>query len=376
FQAVGDGRGVVSALWTMGQIHWFRGELPQALAVLERQLQIATEIDDQRGICEAMETMGMVYWSQGNWERSADFCLQSILIAEPLDYKQTIARASITLGNVRSAQHWFGEAVHWYQRAGVLAREINDRQAISWATSNISLVLAKRGDNVRARAGYERSLRNAWEIGDRWTACLNLAGLGSVNESLGQLDLAETLYRKAIDFGLRLGIPSYVSGMLVRLGRLLLVLGRAVEARESYGEALAEIASVAGEHHAGDDIRFDARVLWIRLRHALGEITEAEAAAEFRALLLREAAPQGQAALNYELWRFTKDGKARAAAADFYRSQHAETGVEEYRKRVQELSGETLPDPPPLPDVSDLIPERPEDLDLAPLLAEIENSFD
>ncbi|MBN1658287.1 MAG: AAA family ATPase [Anaerolineae bacterium] len=376
FQAVGDGRGVVSALWTMGQIHWFRGELSEALAVLERQLQIATGIDDQSGICEALETMGMVYWSQGDWERSAGCCLESILIAEPLDYKQTIARASITLGNVRSSEHWFGEAVHWYQRAGVLAREIDDRQALSWATSNIALVLAKRGDYVRARSGYERSLRNAWEIGDRWTACLNVAGLGSVIENLGQLDLAENLYRKAIDFGLRLGIPSYLSGMLVRLARLLLALGRAGEARDLYGEALTRIASVPGERLAGEDIRFDARVLGLRLRHALGEMTGTEAAAEFRALLLREAAPQRKAALNYELWRLTQDDKTRAAAADFYRSQHAETGVEAYRRRGQELIGETLPDPPPLPDVSELIPERPEDLELASLLAEIENSFD
>ena len=298
-------------------------------------------------------------------------------IAGPLEHKPVLTRAAITLGNVRSSQHWFGEAVYWYLRAGVLAREIDDRQAVSWATANIALILAKRGDYRRASAGYERSLRNAWEIGDRWTACLNVAGLGSVNERLGRLDQAELLYRQAIGFGRRLSIPSYLSGMLVGLARLLEGRGAAAEARVFYDEAFAKISSVAGERLAGEDTRFDAQVLGVRLRHALGETTTAAAADELRTLMLREAAPHRRAALQYALWRLTpEDEAAQVAAAGFYRAEHAETGAEECRRRYGELTGETLPDPPPLPDVSELIPDEPEALDLARVLAELETSFD
>ncbi len=376
FRALGEWRGVVSALWTAGQIYWFRGNYPQALAVLERQLQIATEIEDESGICEALETKGMVLWSLGDWDPAADCCLQAFRIAEALGYKTILTRASITLGNVRSAQHWFGEAVHWYLRAGVLAQEIDDRQAVSWATSNIALLLAKRGDILRASTGYERSLRNATEIGDRWTACLNVAGLAAVYERGGRLDLAESLYRKAIDFGQRLGIPGYLSGMLVGLARLLLARGRATEAADFFNEAWAKISSVAGERLAGEDTRFDARVLGVRLRQALGESTAAEAAAEFCDRLRDESAPHRQAALNYELWRLTSDEGARSAAASFYRAEYAETGAEECRSRYEELTGEALLAPPLLPDVSELIPDQPEGLDLAHTLAELENAFD
>ena len=376
FTTAGEWRGVVRALWTMGQIYWFKGDHPQALAVLERQLAIASERDDARGMCEALETMGMVYWGQGDWDRSADCCLRAIRIAGALAYQSLITRASITLGNVRSSQHWFGEAVHWYLHAGLLARQIDDRRILSWAVSNIAQVLTKRGDHVRAIAGYQRSLRNAWEIRDRWTACLNIAGLSAVNERLGKVDLAESLYRKAIDIGVRLGIPSYLSGMLVGLARLLLERGRAAEARDFYGEALSRIASVAGERLAGEDTRFDARVLGVRLRHALGELSEAEAAAEFAAQLSGETSPHRQAALQYELWRLApKNAAARSAAATYYRSQHEDTGAEECRLRYQELTGETLLDPPPLPDISELIPDEPEDLALARVLAELEASF-
>jgi len=375
FRATGERRGVASALGTTGHIYWLRGDHPEALASLERQLQIATEINDERGICEALETMGMVYWSQGDWDQSADCCLRSIRTAGPLEHKLILTRASITLGNIRSAQYWIGEAVYWYHYAGVLARQIDDRQALSWATSNIALILAQRGDYVRALAGYERSLRNAWEIGDRWTACLNVASLGMVHEHLGRVDLAESLHREAIGFGLHLGIPSHLCGMLVRLTRFLLQQGRAAEARAFYDEALAMISKVGGERLAGEDTRFDTRVLGIQLRHALGELTRAETTTELRSLL-REDAPHRQAALNYELWRLApEDEGARAAAAEFYRSQHAATGAEECRSRYQALTGERLPDPPPLPDISELIPDRPEALDLAPMLTGLKASF-
>jgi len=99
------------------------------------------------------------------------------------------------------------------------------------------------------------------------------------------------------------------------------------------------------------------------------------AAAEFALQLSDETSPDRQAALRYELWRLAQDAAAAQAAAAYYRLQHRETGAEECRRRYQELTGETLPDPPPLPDISELIPDEPEDLDLARVLAEMEASF-
>ena len=72
--------------------------------------------------------------------------------------------------------------------------------------------------------------------------------------------------------------------------------------------------------------------------------------------------------------------RSRAAAA-FYQADYAETGAEESRSRYQALTGETLPDPPPLPDISELIPDEAVDLAglaarLAALLTELAASFE
>ena len=122
-------------------------------------------------------------------------------------------------------------------------------------------------------------------------------------------------------------------------------------------------------------------MLVIRLRYVLGELSPIAAAAELRALLDKNSAQGRQAALHYELWRLApEDAQARAAAAELYRTLYAETGLIEHRQRYHALTGETLPDQPPLPDVAELIPTAAADVDglldrLAPLLAQFEASF-
>ena len=45
-------------------------------------------------------------------------------------------------------------------------------------------------------------------------------------------------------------------------------------------------------------------------------------------------------------------------------------------RRYFELAGRVLPDPPPLPDISGLIPAHPEDIGVASILAEMKSSFE
>lgn len=379
FKSIGEWRGVVSTLGTAGQIYWFRGDHPRAQAILEQQHQIAAEIGDTHGMCEALEALGMVQFSQGDWAQSTASCLQAITMAETLAYKPVITRAAITLGNVRLAQSAAGEAVQWFVRAGKLAQQIDDRRTLSWAISNIAMVLAQRGDYQRAMAGYEHSLRYAWEIGDRWTACRIVAALATVNERLEWTERAEQLYRKAIDLELWLGTPGFLSGILVSLARLLLEQGRAAEAHAFYRQAAEMLAHMSSGHLAGEDTGFDLRVLGIRVRHALGELTTAEAAAALRTLLTNRAAPVQQAALQYELWRLTQDETTRENAAVRCRALYHATGVEDYRMRYRELTGKTLPAPEPLPDVATLIPILPGDHmgeDLEKLLGDLTITFD
>ena len=252
---------------------------------------------------------------------------------------------------------------------------------MAWAIANIAGFLGMRGDFLTAVSGIEQALQVCLEIGDRWTACLNIATLGINLEGLGAVEQAESSYQKAIEYGRRLGIPSYLAGMLIDLACLLIAQGRATEAHGLYAEAEKMMADVKGERLAGEDTRFKARVLGPRLHYALGQLTQAEAVAQYRAMRDTATSLAQHATLLYELWQLVPDDQeARTTAAALYRSQYAETDLVEHRQRYLELTGETLPDPPSLPDVSELVPVRSVDLTglaerLKPILVWLDASF-
>ena len=253
---------------------------------------------------------------------------------------------------------------------------------ISWAIANITGMFANCGDVLTALTGHEQATFIATEIGDRWTACLTIGYLGNVLEQLHREEMAEFLYRKAIAIGQALDIPSYLAGMLVDLASLLLRQGRATEAVDVHAEAMAMLARVEGRRIAGDDRRFEADLLGIRLGRSSGALTRDDAERQLYNLLQEYTEPAQHAAANYEMWLLMPENDhARATAANLYHALHTDTGFQVHRQRYAELTGLALPDPPPLPDISALIPPGLPDIDgllerLAPLLARLEASFD
>jgi tetratricopeptide (TPR) repeat protein len=370
FEAAGDRRGVVSTLWTMGEVYWFKGNNLRSLAALDRQLQIATEINDQRGLCEALDTMGMVYWSQGDWDRSVECCLKSIAIAEPLGYKLVITRAAITLGNVGSSQHDHSVALRWYRTAYEVAREIDDRQVISWALANAANISRERGEFQRALAYNKVGFDINLEINDLWTAFQILANFGETLKYLGAGWQACVWYQWAVELGRKLDSPSYLSGVLSDFAMLRLEQYRIDEAAALYTEAQTLAARVTGERMAGGDTRLTLAILNVQLQHRQGSLTAQGSVMALEQLLTEYHLPEQQAAIHYAAWQIEPAAEFhRAKAADLYRTLGLKAPLYLYRQRYHELTDETLPEPPPLPDLPDV--EIPDHIDLEALMTHL-----
>ena len=370
FEAAGDRRGVVSTLWTMGEVYWFKGDNLRSLAALDRQLQIATEIDDPRGICEALDTMGMVYWSQGEWDRSVECCLKSIAIAEPLGYKLVITRAAITLGNIGMSHQDYPFAMQWYRTAYDVAREIDDRQVISWALNNVAGLFSDLGDFRRTLAYHLTALRVTLETNDIWTACLTLSKFGFLLKNLGADQQAGEMYERAIELGRKLRIPSYLTGMLRSLAELRLAQQRVDEAAVLHAEAQLLASQVVGERLTGGDTRSELAILDVQLRHCQGRLTGQAAVMALEELLSNQHLPEQQAALHYAMWRLdsTLDFH-RDRATELYRTLGLKSPFHLYRQRYHELTSEWLPAPAPLPDLPGVVVQVP--IDVGRLMTEL-----
>jgi tetratricopeptide (TPR) repeat protein len=333
-------------------VYWFKGDNLRSLAALDRQLQIATEINDQRGLCEALDTMGMVYWSQGDWDRSVECCLKSIAIAEPLGYKLVITRAAITLGNVGHSRHDLLFAVQWYRTAYEVARAIDDRQVISWALVNVANIISELGDFQRALAYNLAGLDIDLGLNDSWTTFQTLANFGETLKRLGASWQAGELYQWAADLGRKLDSPSYLSGVLSDFAELRLEQQCIDEAAALYAEAQTLAARVTGERMAGGDTRLTLAILNVQLQHRRGSLIAQGAVRALEQLLTEYHFPEQQATIHYAAWQIDPAAEShRTQAAELYRTLGLKAPLYVYRQRYHELSGETLPEPPSLPDL-------------------------
>jgi tetratricopeptide (TPR) repeat protein len=321
-------------------------------------------------MCDAAGTMGIVTWSQGDFERAQAFCEQSIEIAKEIGHQWAVGRAAITLGNCAASQNNYAQALVWYQMALDVASEMGDRQCVGWAISNIGGLYEKQGDLDRALACEASAMRNALEIGDKWSASIALANMGEYTAARGYPDRAELLYDKAIALGRALNM-NYLHNYLSSLAEFYTDQGRYREAQSLNDKALALALQAGEERMGGEDILFKIRVLKVRLRLALGEIDLPTAVNKLERLLTACQGPEREAGVSYAIWRLDPDQEThRRTAADGYRSLYAGVPNSEYRRIYQELTGEVLPAPPPLPDLPQIAMGT--DLDLESMLAQVD----
>ncbi len=135
------------------------------------------------------------------------------------------------------------EAESLAQRALAVASEFGDPETESWARGNRATMMAERGSPEAALALAQRNCELTDQLGDVFSRSVALSNLGHVQifasehtAALESIDLAERIYREAMDVG---GEQEHWRGTLLTWA--LLGLGRNEEAL-AQAEAMAAIA--------------------------------------------------------------------------------------------------------------------------------------
>ena len=103
----------------------------------------------------------------------------------------------------------------------------------------------------------------------------------------------------------------------------------------------------------------------------MGQLLPLFAWRELQTLLAQWPETWSQAEIYYTMWLLDpRQEEPRRIAAEFYQDAYTNTPDMLYARRFEELTGEALPAPPPLPALPPEIPPPP--ADLATLLAPVE----
>jgi len=366
WEAIGEREGVSRALGHIGLVHWHRGEYAQALACFEQQVQLATEIGDELGVSKALGRMGLVYWHQGDHARALEHFQQRLETARALDDRRGVSEALGNMGLVHWQQGDYRQALDCYEKWVQIAVEIGDRRLVGVAIGNMGILYWQQGDYQRALVCYTQLLQIATELGDPLSIAVAVGNMADAYSAQGRYDEAEALYPRAIALCRALNIPYYLCEYLYTNAQMY-----ARQERYKEAQPLVEEALTVAEQLGDQETRFKAHLLSIRLQVALGQMDRAAALAQLEEMCDVYTREEERAALHFELWRLDEEREADGrAAAELYRNLYARTPNVAYRQRYETLTGQPLPDPPPLPELPDIVTRTP--VDLEALLAQVD----
>jgi tetratricopeptide (TPR) repeat protein len=230
-----------------------------------------------------------------------------------------------------------------------MACEGDDLSLAAPIINSLGRIYEHAGDCRRAIQCHTASARIAGDRCERLYLGLALSALAGTYAAQGCEEEAELLFESVLASDLPQ--PYERCECLQLYAELLFRQGRYEDAYRLNEEALRLARDVARR-----DVRLAAEVLAIRLQFALGKIDLCDGIAALEQMLPAWPGSAERAALQYEIWRLdgTRDA-ARRSAADAYRALYQDCPRSEYRRCYRNLTGEDLPEPPPLPELPEIV---------------------
>ena len=193
-----------------GIIHWYRGELQQAMECHEAALRIKEELGVKEGIPGVLNNLGLVYWTKGNLEKAIDFYKKSLAIYEELGDENGVASVLNNLSNISSTRGELDQALDYLHRSLEIRERLAIRQDTARCLINIGVIHRLKGNLDQATEYYNKSLaiQGQYRIGPDFALALN--NLGDIYSLKGEINLALEFYQRSLliydDMGAKEGI--------------------------------------------------------------------------------------------------------------------------------------------------------------------------
>lgn len=263
----------------------------QAVAIVET-------LNDRPLLRRAVKECGHTCWALGDLPNALDLFQRALQLNEEDGDIGGQSDAEAGLGAVSSDLHDFARARPHQERALALAEKIGDGTRIALYASNLGNACLAAGDYAQARQLYERALAIFVELDQRTNAADARADLARIDEAEGNLERAERTLRTLLPARRRLRGHVKVTATLVQLANVLRKQGKHEEAlaflKEASGYAtelappskIAVLDALVATHEARGDL--PAALAALRERQQEAEKQSGEAAQK-RAAEVREA---------------------------------------------------------------------------------------
>ena len=242
-----------------------KGEYERALAVATSALEgiAADDAATRRGAIQLTNTQGKVHLFLGRYDDAKRCFEANEAAARALGSTDEEVRALFNLGTIALQRREYADAERTMEACRSFTGPMSNPVTRSFVELNLAVVFHKTGRFGAAIDAYLKSLATFQQTGNELQFAVAAMNLGSLYETLGEVERARELLARSVEVTSRREIRYFHGRALYVLGHLELSVERWEEAEEVLAEA-AELLQQTGSHTFGE------RILLARARAAAG----------------------------------------------------------------------------------------------------------
>ncbi len=191
-----ESRALANALRAVGNIHFSRGEYPEALSCYEKAYK--TDESDLSGRAMSLNNMGVVNVRTGDYRKAAEYFTEALKIREKIGDRWGVAMSLNNIGLIHLERGEYADAIARFEKAMNMRERIGDIDGMAASMNTMAMAYAETGDIGKAMELYERASSIKEELGDRDGLSEILAGMGRAYGYAGDFDKAEEILNRSI----------------------------------------------------------------------------------------------------------------------------------------------------------------------------------
>jgi len=272
-------------------------DLPRALELLTRALEIQTRNKDEGGQADTLQAMANAYYAAADYSRALDHYQRALALHTRIENGDAAARSRLGIGNV---QYLFGQydlALEAYQLSLQTFERLQLTEPQPRALLGLGRVYEALGDYVRSHEQFTRALALLSATSRRSEQASTLLDLGHICFLQGKLVDAATHINEALAINTQLNDAAGQGRALFATGLLQVVHARYDEAVQTYTRSAEAFTRASHREGLGQAILARAAAKFERgdLPGALDDY--AESARTFEAAKNRDGVARAQVGL-------------------------------------------------------------------------------
>jgi DNA-binding winged helix-turn-helix (wHTH) protein/tetratricopeptide (TPR) repeat protein/TolB-like protein len=280
---LGSGIAISSQLFILGGLHQDRGQLSEALVLLEQAREWYVRVDDAVMESQTLNRLGSVMLAQGNLPAARQRFERALKLSQTLGNRSDEALALSNLGTVQAALGELGEARRRHSEAFTILTRGGDASLAASALAASADAAARLGDLRLAWTQSSSALEAQRKAHNQMAIARILGSRAWLAYEMGDLAVSRALAREQLEIAREVGAKSLAVWALQNLGRVDFAAGDLAGARKSLQESL-ETSTALGENLRAMEVRLDLAALALAAGHP-GEaaVLASEAAAWYQA---------------------------------------------------------------------------------------------